>query len=143
MASIFFFTLFQFETAVRFWESVGAFAAGGHFAAHRTGGGNRRFVRGRHGPGARDEQTNGGRKLRRAPRICTYKFFWGANRRRRSAAFLDVVSGEQSRPTSRRGRPRFVVCEVWTGPPYVMARPFRRARKVNGGRAPRFFRCGG
>lgn len=142
-ASNFFFSLFQFGRYDRFWALVGAFAAGGHFAAHRTGGGNRRFVRGRHGPGARDEKTNGGRKLRRAPRICTYKFFWGSNRRRRSAAFLDVVSVDRPRPTSRRGRPRFVVCEVWTGPPYVMARPFRRARKVNGGRAPRFFRCGG
>ena len=116
-ASIFLFTLFQFGTAGRFWALVGAFAAGWHFAAHLIGGGNRRFVRGRHGPGARDEQTNGGRKLRRAPRICTYKFFGGSNRRRRSAAFLDVVSVDRPRPTSRRGRPRFVVCEDLRGRP--------------------------
>lgn len=55
MASIFFFTLFQFGTAVRFWANIGAFAAVGHFAAQLAGGGNRRFVRGRHGPGAHDE----------------------------------------------------------------------------------------
>lgn len=51
-------------------------------------------------------------------------FLGKSNRRRRSAAFLDIVSVEHARPTSRRGRPRFVVCGVWTGPPYVVARPF-------------------